>query len=122
MNHEFPSTKPLICSEGGIPYNHDEIDRLSRALRASEELKRGYFDEVDRQSLEIERLRAALKEGREWLSEAINTLADPHDACDFDNSEAKALLQTINDGLAHLRRVAQELDGINESRTWTRNE
>ena len=51
-----------------------------------------------------------VKEAREWLSEAINTLADPHDACDFDGSVEKALLQTIDDALSHLKHVADNLD------------
>ena len=50
-----------------------------------------------------------IKEAREWLSEAVNTLADPHDACDFGNNEAAALLQTINDALGHLKHVAENL-------------
>ena len=51
-----------------------------------------------------------VKEAREWLSEAVNTLADPHDACDFDDSAEKALLQTINDALACLKHVAENLE------------
>lgn len=51
-----------------------------------------------------------LKEAREWLSEAINTLADPHDACDFDGSAEKALLQTIDDALGHLKNAVMNLE------------
>jgi len=52
---------------------------------------------------------ADVKKAREWLSEAVNTLADPHDACDFGNSTEAALLQTINDALASLKHVAENL-------------
>lgn len=51
-----------------------------------------------------------LQEARDALSEAINTLADPHDACDFDGSAEKALLQTINDGLHWLKKIAKMFD------------
>ncbi len=50
-----------------------------------------------------------LKEARIRLFEAVDTLADPHDACDFDSKEA-ALLQTINDALKHLKRLAEMFD------------
>ena len=51
-----------------------------------------------------------IQEAREWLSEAVNTLTDPHDACDFNGSAEEALLQTINDALACLKHAAENLD------------
>ncbi len=51
-----------------------------------------------------------VKEVREWLYEAVNTLADPHDACDFDGSDVKALRQTIDDALGILKHVAENLE------------
>jgi hypothetical protein len=42
--------------------NQREITRLSMALRASEALKRGYFDEVERLRLENKHLVTALRD------------------------------------------------------------
>lgn len=49
-----------------------------------------------------------VKLAREWLSECINTLADPHDAADFV-SEGAALRQTISDALEMLQKVTAAL-------------
>ena len=50
-----------------------------------------------------------ISEARELLSAAVNTLSDPHDACDFDDSEAAALSQTINDALKILTALSKVL-------------
>lgn len=52
---------------------------------------------------------AANEDARSLLAAAINTLSDPHDACDFDDDKAKALEQTRLDALAILGRVADGL-------------
>lgn len=51
-----------------------------------------------------------IPEARELLSAAVNILADPHDACDFDDSEATALSQTINDALKVLAELGKALE------------
>jgi len=46
----------------------------------------------------------------ESLSAIINMLSDPHDACDFGDSEVEALRQTINDAIASLLDLRRELE------------
>lgn len=50
-----------------------------------------------------------MTEAQELLSQAVNTLADPCDACDFGDSEADALRQTISDALHWLGKLSAEL-------------
>lgn len=50
---------------------------------------------------EIERLRS-------WIYEVLNSLGDPQDACDHNNSEEAALRATIDEAIGKLRT------GINE--------
>ena len=54
-----------------------------------------------------------VKAAREVLSEAVNILADPHHANDFDGSWERALLQTINDALLSLKELVQIFDADN---------
>ena len=51
-----------------------------------------------------------VKAAREVLSEAVNTLTDPHHANDFDGSWERALLQTISDAMISLKELGQILD------------
>lgn len=51
-----------------------------------------------------------LPDAHDWLYEALNSLCDPHDACDFDGGEVEALKRTINDAISCLRKVEDALD------------
>ena len=46
----------------------------------------------------------------ESVSAIINMLSNPHDACDFDDSEVEALRQTIRDAIVSLLDLRKELE------------
>ena len=50
---------------------------------------------------EIERLRS-------WMYEAINSAADPQDACDHNDSEVEALRATLDEVIGKLRTGLKE--------------
>lgn len=51
-------------------------------------------------------LERARWEADACLSQAINTLSDPHGGEDFDGGEVEALTKTIEDGLFCLQKLA----------------
>lgn len=55
---------------------------------------------------EIERLRS-------WMYEAINSLGDPQDACDHDDSEVAALRATIDEAIGKLRTGLADANELN---------
>ncbi len=58
--------------------------------------------------VEITRLTRDLAAARAAISEAVNALSDPCDACDFDGSGVKALQATIGSALFRIRAALNE--------------
>lgn|SRR5512139_1391910 len=54
---------------------------------------------------------------REWIYEAINELSDPCDACDYDGSEEKALVATINNAIGKLRTALTAAAEVEKNET-----
>lgn len=79
-----------------------EIDTYRTCADANESDRRGAEQEIAR----LEAKLAQAVEARQWLSEAVNSLGDPCDACDFGDDDAAALESTIGDALSHLEKAA----------------
>lgn len=58
---------------------------------------------IDGAAYKIDCLTAENERLKMWIYEALNSLGDPQDACDHDDSKEAALLATIDEAIGKLR-------------------
>lgn len=103
---------PVICSQGGVPYNGDHIDYWRKRAETAEQTLRSQADEIERLKAERDEARDMLKVEasafRALYTEACSEKAAAESRC---SALTEALVKVADDLEAELRaRYAGTLD------------